>query len=80
MTFHLVVFCGYVCRWDEWVDENRLVEVNDLSVQDQKKLTTQHGAKNKEGNFSFLIEKKERCVYLKTIYKIIISSGSTKVK
>lgn len=47
----LFFLCGYVCRWDEWVDENRLLEFKDANAQRQKKLSKPQGAKNKEGNF-----------------------------
>jgi hypothetical protein len=41
--FYLVHYCGWSSKWDEWVDETRLVKMDDAGLKKQAQLLLQHG-------------------------------------
>lgn len=41
--FYLVHYCGWSSKWDEWVDETRLVKMDDNGLKKQAQLLVQHG-------------------------------------
>lgn len=49
-----------VCRWDEWVHEDHVLEYNDSNIRKQKRLRKKYGATNKKGQFHSLVDEK-RC-------------------
>ena len=40
---YLVHYCGWSSKWDEWVDENRLVKMDENGLKKQAQLLLQHG-------------------------------------
>ncbi|CAF0893786.1 unnamed protein product [Adineta steineri] len=40
---YLVHYCGWSSKWDEWVDETRLVKMDDAGLKKQAQLLVQHG-------------------------------------
>ena len=40
---YLVHYCGWSSKWDEWVDESRLVKMDDGGLKKQAELLAQHG-------------------------------------
>ena len=41
--FYLVHYCGWSSKWDEWVDETRLVKMDEHGLKKQTQLLQQHG-------------------------------------
>ena len=41
--FYLVHYCGWSSKWDEWVDETRLVKMDEHGLKKQAQLLLQHG-------------------------------------
>jgi mortality factor 4-like protein 1 len=41
--FYLVHYCGWSSKWDEWVDETRLVKMDENGLKKQAQLLVQHG-------------------------------------
>jgi len=42
-TYYLVHYCGWSTKWDEWVEEERLVKWDSAGLKKQQDLLTQHG-------------------------------------
>jgi mortality factor 4-like protein 1 len=40
---YLVHYCGWSSKWDEWVDETRLVKMDENGLKKQAQLLVQHG-------------------------------------
>ncbi|CAF3302853.1 unnamed protein product [Rotaria sp. Silwood2] len=40
---YLVHYCGWSSKWDEWVDETRLVKMDETGLKQQTQLLLQHG-------------------------------------
>ena len=40
---YLVHYCGWSSKWDEWVDETRLVKMDENGLKQQTQLLLQHG-------------------------------------
>jgi len=40
---YLVHYCGWSSKWDEWVDETRLVKMDDNGLKKQAQLLLQYG-------------------------------------